>query len=125
MTSALFEPGANLNFQAIEPEERNERVNGELVRGQEARLLEGLETLVLKHSVALDLAGVERIDAAGIAALVKLYRSALAAGHQFRIANPSAHVAQILTVVGLDGYLLSHNAVENSYYGACLRRPAA
>ncbi len=125
MTSALFEPAANLIFQAIEPEERNERVNGELVRGQEAHLLEGIEPLLKRHSVALDLAGVERIDAAGIAALVQLYRSAQAAGHHFRIANASARVAQILAVVGLDGYLLSHNAVESSHYDAQTERPAA
>ncbi len=125
MSTTMCEPIGTLNLQAIEPEEWNERVNGELVRGQETCLLAGIEPLLKKHSVALDLAGVERIDAAGIAALVQLYRSAQAAGHQFRIANASKRVAQILAVVGLDEYLLSHNAVESSHYDAQSERPAA
>jgi anti-anti-sigma factor len=75
--------------------------------------------------VALDLSSVERIDAAGITALVSLYRSACESGHRFSLTNASAHVTQILALVGLDRYLLSHNVVRSSHCGPFARRPAA
>jgi anti-anti-sigma factor len=120
MTTSTLEPNATLMFPTAEPAELNE-----LVRGQDVRLLEHVGPLVLERSVTLDLAGVERIDAAGIAALVTLYRSALESGHRFSLTNVSARVAQILTVVGLDQFFLSHNAVQNSQYGPQIERPAA
>lgn len=125
MTSTMCEPAATLNFQTTDPAELNELAHGQLVREQVAELLEGIEPLVLKHNVKLDLASVQRIDAAGIAALVELYRSARAAGHRFQVTNASARVEQILAVVGLDGILLSHNAVRDSHYDVRLRRAAA
>jgi anti-anti-sigma factor len=87
--------------------------------------LDHVEPLVLKSNVTLDMAGVERIDAAGIAALVTLYCKACESGHRFTLTNASRRVAQILSIVGLDRYLLSHNAVQNSQYGAGMERPAA
>ena len=92
---------------------------------RDAVLLEHLGPLVRKCNVALDLSRVERIDAAGITALILLYRSACESGHRFSLTNVSARVAQILAVVGLDRILLSHNAVQNSHFGPRLRRPAA
>ncbi|HXR38616.1 MAG TPA: STAS domain-containing protein [Terracidiphilus sp.] len=120
MTIAMFEPTVTMTTETLEPAELKE-----LVRGQEKHLVEGVGPLVLKHNVTLDLASVERIDAAGIAALVGLYRSAREAGHRFQVTNVSARVAQILELVGLDRFLYSHNAVQNSQYGAQVRRPAA
>jgi anti-anti-sigma factor len=90
------------------------------VRGQDG-LLERLGPLVREHSVALDLTSVERIDAAGITALVALYRGARESGHRFSLTNVSARVAQILAVGGLDRFLLSHNAVRNSQCGPRMR----
>ena len=120
MTTAMIELNATRIFQGTEPAELNE-----LVRGQDARLLEHVGPMVLERSVTLDLAGVERIDAAGIAALVALYCSARQSGHRFSVTNVSARVAQILTMVGLDRFLLSHNAVQSSHYGPRMERPAA
>jgi len=97
----------------------------ELVRGHDRRLLERMTPLVRRQSLTLDLHSVERIDAAGIAALILLYRSASEAGHCFSVSNPSPHVAEILAIVGLDRILVSHNAVHNSHSGLCLDRPAA
>lgn len=130
MTSTTCEPAFIMTTDAVEPAERkrlvkDQSLKGQLVRGQEARLLEGISALVLKHNVTLDLASVERIDAAGIAALVGLYQSARGAGHRFQVTNVSDRVARILAVVGLDGLLLSHNAVQDSHYDDCMRRPAA
>jgi anti-anti-sigma factor len=77
-----------------------------LVRGAEARLLDEMMPLVRRRQVWLDLGGVERIDAAGIAALITLYRVAREAGHCFGVTNPKPHVREILTLVGLDRFLL-------------------
>jgi anti-anti-sigma factor len=125
----------NLMMTGVEPVERtelmltepmrSELVEGQLVRGQESCLLERVGPLVRERNVALDLACVDRIDAAGISTLVALYRSALASGHCFSVTNVSARVAQILSVVGLDRLLLSRNAVRNSHCGPQMRRPAA
>jgi anti-anti-sigma factor len=82
----------------------------ELVRGSDRRLIEEMEPLVRRQDVSLDLTSVERIDAAGIAALISLYRMAEVSGHSFSIARASARVDEMLTLVGLDGILLSHNA---------------
>lgn len=84
----------------------------ELVRGNEQGLIDEIKPLVRFQSVSLDLTSVERIDAAGIAALIALYRIANASGHSFRVSNVSARVAEMLTLVGLDGVLLSHNAAQ-------------
>ena len=79
----------------------------ELVRGREQEILEELRLLVLSRSVRLDLSSVERIDAAGLAALVSLYCAASKAGHDFAVINPPSHVARILAIVGLDRILVS------------------
>ena len=83
----------------------------ELVRGQEQNLLDKIEPLVREQSVTLDFRNVERIDAAGIAALISLYGNAHARGHEFTIVNASHRVAEILSLVGLDRILISHIAV--------------
>jgi anti-anti-sigma factor len=89
----------------------------ELVRGNEECLLSRLSPLVQRQSVMLDLGQVERIDAAGIAALISLYGKAREAGHSFRVTNPSPHVAEILALVGLDRILLSRIMIEESHFG--------
>ncbi len=68
---------------------------------------------------------MERIDAAGIAALVTLYANACQAGHSFTVSNAQPHVAKILALVGLDRILMSQNAVQISHSGAELQRSAA
>jgi anti-anti-sigma factor len=97
----------------------------ELVRGSELRLIEEIEPLVRRQDVSLDLAGVERIDAAGIAALISLYRMARESGHGFSISKVSARVAEMLALVGLDRILLSQNAKRNARCRSRLARSAA
>ncbi|MGO9337548.1 MAG: STAS domain-containing protein [Terracidiphilus sp.] len=130
MTNAICEEMAPLTMSAVDTTDagepvRGQIVQGQLVRGQDAVLLEHMSPLVRKCNVALDLSSVKRIDASGIAALVALYQSARESGHSFSLINVPARVAQILTVVGLDRFLLSHNAVQSSQYGQQVRRPAA
>lgn len=101
----------------------------ELVRGQEAALLERVMPAVRAENVMLDLGRVERIDAAGIAALIALYGAARDTGHEFHVCNANHHVAEILTVVGLDRILMSCRPAAETQpapQGAvCLEAPAA
>lgn len=97
----------------------------ELVRGQEQCLVERLTPVVRQQNVTLDLRHVERIDAAGIAALISLYGSAQRAGNEFAVANAAPRVAEILRLVGLDHFLLSHDAVPCPNSEVCLERSAA
>ena len=97
----------------------------ELVRGTDQRLVECVSFLLHERNVALDLRGVDRIDAAGVAALISLYGVAHGARHNFSVRNVSHHVGEILRLVGLDRILVSHDAVRSSQSGACYERPAA
>ena len=82
----------------------------ELVRGTEQRLITLFAPLVQRQSVALDLNKIERIDAAGIAALITLYSDAIQSGHTFSVCNLSAHVGEILSLVGLAPILIAKEA---------------
>lgn len=86
----------------------------ELVRGHDQALLDHLEPLVCRQDLTLDLQSVERIDAAGITALIFLYRSACEADHSFSVSNASPHVAEILALVGLDRILLTQDGTPRS-----------
>ena len=97
----------------------------ELVRGNDQRLIQRVAPLLRERSVALDLKLIDRIDAAGIAALISLYRIACSAGHRFTVCNASVRVAEILSLVGLETILVSHHAVRTSHSAACFDRPAA
>lgn len=97
----------------------------ELVRGNEQGLLQRVTPLVNQQSVCLDLSSVERIDAAGIAALISLYGCARDAGHNFSICGASHRVAEILALVGLEHIFEYHNVVLNSHTGPQIERPAA
>ena len=84
----------------------------QLVRGREQEILEELQPLVERRSVRLDLGSIERIDAAGLAALVSLYCAARRAGHDFVVVNPPRHVARVLNIVGLDRVLVTNDSVD-------------
>ena len=84
----------------------------EIVRGQEDRFLEQLDPIVRDNSVELDLSPVERIDAAGIAALIRLYCDAVQAGRRFTITNPRRHVRELLAIVGIDRVLMADSAKD-------------
>ena len=86
----------------------------ELVRGSEQALLAYFSPLVRRQSVTLDMSSIERIDAAGIAALISLYVGAREAGHCFTVVNPSPHIAEILALVGLERILLTRNLTVKS-----------
>ena len=81
-----------------------------LVRGAETELLEEIMPLVRRQSVRLDLSRVERIDAAGLAALIALYRAASEGGRCFGVTNPTPHVREVLSLVGLDKVLMNEDS---------------
>lgn len=90
----------------------------ELVRGTDRRLLDALTPVVRRENVSLDLSTVERIDAAGISALISLYCTATQSGHGFHVANVAPRVRELLSLVGLDEILLSQSTQRDS--GSCL-----
>lgn len=103
-------------------------IRGPCTRGPCVLYLEGvlrapLDGMVRQHVralldhgerlVVLDLAGVSRIDAAGIGELVETYNLTLAAGGVLQIVHATAWVRQLLDLVGLfailsEGRLLRH-----------------
>jgi len=98
-------------------------INCELVRGTEAQIMRELLPRVKQESVALNLSGVERIDAAGIAALITLYCSSIEAGKDFSIVAPSPHVLELLQIVGLDSILMA--GTRQTSRERCVACPAA
>jgi anti-anti-sigma factor len=81
-------------------------INYELVRENEDRVEAELLPQVRQSSVALDLSQVERIDAAGIASLITLYCTAIEAGNEFYVVDPSIRVLELLRLVGLESILI-------------------
>jgi anti-anti-sigma factor len=81
-------------------------LNCELVRGMEEQIVQELMPRIKQESIALDLSRVERIDAAGIAALITLYCTAIEAGRGFYVVSPSARVLDLLRLVGLESILV-------------------
>ncbi len=97
----------------------------ELVRGTDMRLIERLTPLVRQKHIVLDLADVERIDAAGISALITLYCEACKAGQKFSVFNAAPRVHQILGLVGLDHILLTEGPDEETAEPPVLAQTAA
>jgi len=119
MTCRIPIPIDTAIFPAVERTELRE-----LVRGNEQGLLAWLSPLTRRQSVTLDMSSVERIDAAGIAALLSLHASARETGHSFTVANLSPRVAEILSLVGLERTLFSHNMVHVLHSGTRLESSA-
>lgn len=117
MNTALCQPDVAL---VTAPDDLNE-----LVRGDEQCLIQSVAPLLRDKDVILDLNRIERIDAAGIAALISLYSTARQYGHSFSVKCVSARVAELLTLVRLDDILISHNAVFASQCEEHYQRPAA
>ena len=97
----------------------------ELIKGQEQEFLNQLQPLVVRQDVTLDLDGTERIDAAGLAALIALYCDARKSGYRFLVINPSPRVSEILRMVGLDAILVSRSAQETCCFTPQLQETAA
>ncbi len=97
----------------------------ELVRGEEQCLVQRVAPLLRERDVILDLNRIERIDAAGIAALISLYSAARTHGRTFSIKCVSPRVSEMLSLVHLDNVLISHNAVFASQCESAFEQSAA
>ena len=100
----------NMNDLRLNTTVRVASETAEIVRGQEDKLLGQLEPIIHNHSIELDLSPVERIDAAGIAALIRLYCDAVQAGRCFTVHNPRPHVKELLAIVGIDRILMASSS---------------
>jgi anti-anti-sigma factor len=98
-------------------------IGDELVRGNESEMLAELLPRLKKESLALDLSSVDRIDAAGIATLIRLYCGASAAGTGFCVVAPSDRVRAMLRTVGLESVLVADG--NPRHFPICLECPAA
>jgi anti-anti-sigma factor len=90
--------------------------SGRLVRGDETAIL----CAALRHrggDIALDLNGVEAIDAAGLGALVSLQ----AAGVYLRLLNPTASVREVLRVTQLDSIFQIEESPTSPEVGSGLK----
>jgi len=96
----------------------------EIVRGSDACLVCEMEPLVRRQDVTLDLSPVERVDAAGIAALISLYRLAEESGHKFKVMNLAPRVYELLALVGLEQVLI-YRAVVTTESGCRMTQNAA
>jgi anti-anti-sigma factor len=97
----------------------------EIVRGSEGRLVEEMAPVVRRQDVSLDLSPVERIDAAGIAALISLYKTAQESGHKFTVLNVAPRVYELLALVGLEAILICHPSNFSGEAGSRLSQNAA
>ena len=120
MTTTILNPASRTAAYDGQPAEIIE-----LIRGREKELLAWLAPLVRRQSVMLDMHKIQRIDAAGISALVSLYSSAKQAGHRFSVANLSPRVAEVLALVGLERILIFHRAAWKSDSGPRLEQTTA
>lgn len=88
-----------------------------LVRGREQAMLAQLLPLVAANNVVLSLEQVQKIDAAGLGALVLLYGEARKVRRSFRLIKPSRIVKGLIRIVGLELVLSSHNVNQESQSG--------
>jgi len=72
----------------------------EIVRGSDNHLMDEMTPLVRRQDIILDMSPVERVDAAGIAALISLYRLAEESGHRFKVTNVAPRVYELLALSG-------------------------
>lgn len=74
---------------------------GKLVAGREATGLSAVVQSYPQSNLAIDLARISAVDAAGLGTLVALYRWATVNGKRLTLANPSRRVRAVMERTGL------------------------
>ena len=96
-----------------------------LIRGCEASFLAELESRAVDSDLELDLGQVERIDAAGIGALLHLRALADQAGRRLSISSASRRATEVIRLVGLESVFMSHIVKPVAQCEATRFHPAA
>ena len=101
------------------------RVHGSrsLTAAEAGRLDEEVDRLPSAASVVLDLSELERIDGAGIGALVRWQRRLTGASAQLRLAAPSREVGTMLQLLRLHRLFEIYDGVEEALDGDGLLEP--
>lgn len=95
------------------------RCLGRIVAGIEAELLQdAVVGLADKRVITFDLAGVERIDAAGLGLLAFLQALGYAVGYELQLANPTPCVREVLELTRLNSVLEVFGTEEAEDTGA-------
>ena len=83
---------------------------------EEAAALSRVVGKALRHTrgVILDLAGVGRLDSAGLGELVLVHNSAESAGKTVKLASASAHVRAMLKLTNLSSVLATYPSVAEA-----------
>jgi anti-anti-sigma factor len=101
-------------------------LTGELDLLDAAAVAAALKALAARHPrIIADLAGLEFIDASGIAALSRGRRHARTAGGDLLLAAPQPRVRRILAILWEADGLPVHASVAQAAASAAARRPAA
>ena len=92
-------------------------LGGSLTLGREAQNFEwSVEELIKtgKTRIALDMTDVSFVDSAGIGILVGCHGKVAAAGGQFRLANVSARVLNVLKITKVDSIMKTDSSVAEA-----------
>jgi anti-anti-sigma factor len=81
------------------------RCYGQLVRGDGADALRQAVMSQDESHFAIDLSGIEAIDAAGLGVLAELENWATARGGAIQLLNPTARLVEVLKATGLNSVL--------------------
>ena len=89
---------------------------GRIVYRDEAAALSRAVGKALQHTrgVVLDLAGVRRVDSAGLGELVLVHTSAESEGKTVKLAGANAHVRELLKLTNLSSVLESYPSVAEA-----------
>ena len=89
---------------------------GRIVYREEAAALSREVGKALRHTrgVVLDLAGVGRLDSAGLGGLVLVHNSAESKGKTVKLASANAHVREMLKLTNLSSVLATYPSVAEA-----------
>ena len=77
-------------------------LQGKIVTGETAILLNAVRSMPGKSALILDLARVTTIDAHGLGVLLKMRQQSLANGTRFKLMNLSKPVSKVMEIARLD-----------------------
>lgn len=103
------------------------RCRGRLVYREESAELTTIvgDLLALTRRLVVDLAGIERVDSAGLGELVMLHMWADGMGYAVAFASPNARVRNLLELTNLVSLLDVHGSLDEAVRAVVLSRVAS